>query len=85
MKKKGKTHFNNLYKALEGQRIAESKLYDAKRAVEANQRSFREERDQWTKEKADLILTCNSAIIAKAGAEAKAEAQSKGSLQFWFI
>lgn len=73
MKKKGKTHFDDLYNAQEGKRIAESTLYDAERDIEADQRSFQEELDHWAKEKADLIFARDSAIIAKADAEAKTE------------
>lgn len=41
LREKGKTHFNDLYEAKEGQRIAESKLADIERVLTRIKRTSR--------------------------------------------
>lgn len=75
---KGKTHFDDLYEAKEGQRIAESRLADIEQCIKKDQEEFQAERDPWATEKVGLIAAKEAAVIAKLAAEVKtSEAESR--------
>ena len=74
LKAKGKTYFDDLYRAKEAERITESKLADAERAMKVDHQGFEEEWELWGKEKVNLILTCDYAVTTKVDVEAKVKA-----------
>lgn len=71
LRDKSRKHFDELSKALNENKIAESKLDDAEKAIKTDRENIKDERDQWKKTTTNLILARDRALIAKGDAEAK--------------
>lgn len=71
LREKEKKHFDTLWDAKEGKRLAEARLEEANKKIKVGEKAWGDEHNTWDKEKVDLTTTKMDAEPEKTEAKAK--------------